>query len=295
MTNFLDVRALWGGGDLSNGVQIKVWTGGNNYADHTQYVDLPLADLLSFVHGKDVLIGTHGFNVNRQDGIECLSYWESLLTLAPLPGAFVGLLWPGDSESFHALSYPVEPKNATAAGNMIASFVDKNFGNAASISLVSHSLGARVVLQTISQMKRQVRRTILMAGAVGDTCLTGEFSAVPAKVETISVLASKEDEVLRWAFPIGDFAAEIIDHDHPWWESALGRFGPSTPPMHYQPPCEIPEGWDYGHGNYLQTQPPAPTTIPPDTNVPESGPEPLDGAPGWQEAWSASFVSTRFK
>jgi len=144
-------------------------------------------------------------------------------------------------------------------------------------------------------MKRPVRRTILMAGAIGDDCLTGEFASVPAKVGTISMLASKEDEVLRWAFPLGDLVAEIVDHDHPWWESALGRFGPSKPPMHYQPPCEIPKGWDYGHGNYLQTQPPAPAAIAPPTVVPEDGECPLGGVDGWQEAWSASFVSTRFK
>jgi pimeloyl-ACP methyl ester carboxylesterase len=289
MTAFLDVRALAGGGDLFGKVQIKTGTSIQNYTD------LSLIALQSFVHGKDVLIGTHGFNVNRQQGIDCLSNWESLLVPQPFSGAFVGVLWPGDSESLHALSYPVEPRNATGAGNMIATFVDSYFGNAASISLVSHSLGARVVLQTISQMRRPVRRTILMAGAIGDDCLTGEFAGVPAKVDKISVLASKEDEVLRWAFPIGDLAAEIVDHDHPRWESALGRFGPTEPPMHYQPAFEIPKGWNYGHGNYLQTQPPAPGIIPPPTDVPEDGPKPLDGADGWQEAWSASFVSTRFK
>jgi hypothetical protein len=289
MTTFLDVRALSGGGDVSDKVQIKTGTTAQDYTD------LSLSGLKSFIHGKDVLIGTHGFNVNRQDGIEHLSYWEGLLGPTPFPGAFVGLLWPGDSESLHALSYPSEPKNATAAGNMVAEFLDNNFGDAASISFVSHSLGARVILQTISQMSLPVRRAILMAGAIGDNCLTGEFSDVPAKVEAISALTSKEDEVLRWAFPLGDLAAEILGHDHPWWESALGRFGPSPRPEHFRSPCQIPKGWDYGHGNYLQNDPPTPMAISPPTDVPEDGPPPLGGADGWQEAWSASFVSTRFR
>jgi pimeloyl-ACP methyl ester carboxylesterase len=294
MTKFLDARALWGGGDVSDAVQLREWIGGNNYADHTKYDVLSPDDLQSHIHAKDVLIATHGFNVNRQDGIEDLSYWETLLGPNPFPGAFLGFLWPGDSESLHALSYPVEPKNATTAGNMIADFVDKNFTAATSISFVSHSLGARVVLQAVSQMTLPVRRLILMAGAINDDCLTAEFAAVPAKVGTISLLASAEDEVLRWAFPLGDFAAEIISRDHPWWESALGRFGPNPRPDHYRSPCQIPNGWNYGHGNYLQTYPLAPAPIPPPTDVPENGPPPLGGAPGWQEAWSASFVSTRF-
>ncbi|MGO8736230.1 MAG: alpha/beta hydrolase [Terriglobia bacterium] len=304
--NFLDVRSLWGGGQVADAVQLKQWTGSSNYADHARYVDLSSQDFENYIHGKDALIATHGFNVNREQGIECLTYWNTLLGSVPLPGApaplpakfpgaFIGFLLPGDSEFWHALSYPVEPQHATDSGNMLAEFVDNHFGEATSVSFVSHSLGARVILQAISQMKMPARRAIVMAGAVSDRCLSGEFAAVPSKVEVISALASKKDEVLRWAFPMGDLSAEIIDHDHPWWESALGRFGPAPSPQRYQPPCQIPEGWDYGHGNYLQTQPPAPALLPPPTNVPKSGPPPLGGVPGWQEAFSASFVSTRFR
>jgi hypothetical protein len=288
MSNFLDVRALSGSGDVSCEVQIRSGTNINNYAP------LSLDDLKSFIHGKDVLIGTHGFNVNRADGIVTLSSWAALLTL-PASAVFVGLLWPGDSESLHALSYPVEPKNAIDAGNLLAPFLDANFQNVASVAFSSHSLGARVVLQTISQMQLPVRRAILMAGAIGDDCLTSEFQDVQSKVEVISVLASKEDEVLRWAFPIGDLASDFVDDDHPWWESALGRFGPRKRPEHYLPPCQIPKEWKYGHSSYLQTDPPAAGPSPPDCRIPPQDPLPQGGAPGWQEAWSASLVSCRFK
>jgi pimeloyl-ACP methyl ester carboxylesterase len=301
MTKFLDVRALWGSGDVSDVVQRREWIGGNNYTDHSQYAGLSPDDLQSYIHAKDVLIATHGFNVDREDGIAHLCEWQKLLGPNPFPGAFLGLLWPGDSESLHALSYPEEPKNATAAGNMIADFVDKNFTDATSISFVSHSLGARVVLQAVSKMTLPVRRLILMAGAISDHCLTKEFASVQKKVDVISALASKKDEVLRWAFPIGDIAAEIIDHDHPWWESALGRFGPTPRPDHYRSPCQIPKGWDFGHGNYLQVDTPPHEPIPPPVDVPlrdsqPPGPYDATGKPvkGWQEAWSASFVSTRF-
>src|SRR5208337_632445 len=107
ITRFLDLRMLWGGGDVQDNVQLYQWTGGGNYADQTKYVNLSLADLKSFIQGKDVLVATHGFNVNRADGIETLSMWRQLLTL-PDHAVFVGLLWPGDSESLHALCYPAE-------------------------------------------------------------------------------------------------------------------------------------------------------------------------------------------
>jgi hypothetical protein len=287
MTVFLNSRAAWGGGGVAHSISACTATVG-------VYHPLDMAGLKNFIHGNHVLIGTHGFNVNQSDGIECLSAWEPLLQL-PAASVFVGLLWPGDSDSLYALSYPVEPKNAMDAGTMVGQFVDANFGDAASISFVSHSLGGRVILQAITTMNRPVRRAILMAGAISDDCLTAEFSSVPGKVENVSVLTSQEDDVLRWAFPAGDFAAELVDRAHPWWESALGRTGPRVAPPNFSPPNRIPDAWDYGHGDYLRVKPPAHTPIPPPAQVPVTDALPLKGAPGWQQAWSAAFVSSRFR
>jgi pimeloyl-ACP methyl ester carboxylesterase len=286
MSVFLNTRAQSGGGDVAP--QIAVCT-----ANVSGAAPMSLDALKNFVFGKDVLIATHGFNVNQAAGIQCLSAWEPLLLLPPT-AAFVGLLWPGDSDSVYALSYPVEPMNAMDAGTMVGNFVDANFGNAASISFASHSLGARVVLQAVTTMSRRVRRLILMAGAISDDCLTNEFAAVPGQVDSLSLLTSLEDTVLQWAFPVGNFVAEIVGKDHPWWASALGRYGPQTAPAAYQPPCAIPDPWNYGHLNYLQTDPPASAPIPSQPAPAISGPVPRGGAPGWQQAWSAAFAASRF-
>lgn len=287
MSVFLNTRALAGGGGVATAVTACTATVGS-------YAPLNLDDLKSFVHGKDVLIATHGFNVNQASGIECLSEWEPLLQL-PATAAFVGLLWPGDSDSLYALAYPAEPENATEAGTMAGQFVDANFADAASISIAAHSLGNRVLLQAIRAMTRRLRRAILMAGAVSDDCLTAEFADVPGKVDSITVLSSMRDDVLQWAFPMGNFAAEIMGRDHPWWQAALGRLGPRVAPPNLLPPGCIPDGWNYGHLDYLRTDPAAHMAIPPPTIVPASGEAPLEGAAGWQQAWSASLVSSRFR
>jgi Alpha/beta hydrolase of unknown function (DUF900) len=287
MSVFLSTRALAGGGGVAPAVTACA-------ATVSSYVPLSLNELKSFVHGRDVLIATHGFNVNRASGIECLSEWEPLLQL-PATAAFVGLLWPGDSDSLYALAYPAEPENAMEAGTMAGQFIDANFADAASISIAAHSLGNRVLLQTIRVMSRRIRRAILMAGAVSDDCLTAEFADVPGKVDSITVLSSMRDEVLQWAFPVGNLAAEIMGHDHPWWQAALGRLGPRVAPPNLQPPGRIPDAWDYGHLDYLRTDPAAQMPIQPPTAVPVSGAAPLNGAAGWQQAWSASFVSSRFR
>lgn len=290
MTRFIDVRLDPVGGNLATSVAL------NQGASLGDYQSLDISQLLSDIRGQHVLIATHGFHVNRADGIACLSNWEGLLQLAS-PSIFVGLLWPGDSIWAHGLDYPEEPKIANEAGALIAPFLDANFGDAASISLASHSLGARVVLQTVSEMSLPVRRVVLMAGAIDDNCLDTEYQSAAAGIGKISVLASKKDDVLSALFPLGNLIGGIIAEGHPWWNAALGHCGPSSPrPANFQAPFEIPSNWDYGHHNYLQIDPPPPPPIPVPADVPPDGsPEPAAGAQGWQEAWSAAFCSTRFQ
>ena len=291
MTRFLDVRQLGVGGDLATSVAANEGTSINDYAGISQ------ADLLAFIRGRHVLIASHGFNVDRAAGIACLSNWESLLQLPQPYSAFLGLLWPGDSVWAHGLDYPEEPKIANDAGILIGQFIDANFANAASISFASHSLGARVVLATIANMSLPVRRLTLMAGAIDDDCLNTEFQAAIAKIGSVSLLASKEDTVLSMAFPMGNFVAGIVAEGHPWWRAAIGHTGPAQPrPANFQAPFEIPDQWEFNHGNYLQIdQPPAPALAIPTDVPPDGSPLPGQGATGWHEAFSSAFVSTRFR
>jgi hypothetical protein len=209
MTRFLDVRLDPVGGNLAASVAIHQGTDIGNYQSLSQ------PQLLRDIQGRHVLIATHGFRVDRAHGIVCLSNWEALLQLTP-PSVFVGLLWPGDSIWLHGLDYPEEPRVADDAGHLIGPFLDANFGGAASISFASHSLGARVLLAAVSQMKRPVRRAIVMAGAIDDDCLNTEFQTTAAQIGEISVLASRQDEALSAAFPLGNFLGGILDAGHPW-------------------------------------------------------------------------------
>ena len=290
MTRFLDVRLSPVGGNLA----VSVAT--NQGTDIADYQGLPHAQLLADIQGRHVLIATHGFNVNRADGIAHLSNWEGLLQL-PSPSVFVGLLWPGDSIWAHGLDYPEEPRVADEAGALIGPFLDANFGAAASVSFASHSLGARVILETVSHMTMPVRRVTLMAGAVDDNCLNTEFSAAAARIGTISVLASSKDSVLSSLFPLGNLVGGILAAGHPWWHAALGHAGPSGPwPGNFQAPFLVPGNWDFSHGSYLEIDPPPAPFVATPTDVPPNGAAPpAHGDPGWQEAWTAAFVSTRFR
>jgi len=289
VTRFLDLRATAVGGNLAASVAV------NQGSDIANYRSLDLARLVDDIRGRHVLIATHGFNMDRAAGIACLSNWEGLLRL-DRASVFLGLLWPGDSIWLHGLDYPEEPRVADEAGERLASFLkNANCGGAASVSFASHSLGARVVLTAISQMRRPVRRLILMAGAIDDDCLDIEFRAAVANVGQISVLASRQDEVLSMAFPVGNFLGGILTQGHPWWRAALGQCGPARPwPVNFQEPCQLPDNWNFGHGDYLKIDgPPVPPIAPPVDVPPNGSAEPTSH--GWQEAWTAAFASTRFR
>jgi Alpha/beta hydrolase of unknown function (DUF900) len=287
MTRFLDVRISSVGGALAKSVSLFHGTAICNYRS------LNHGEFLNDIRGRHVLIATHGFNVDRAAGIACLSNWERLLQLAP-PSVFLGLLWPGDSVWLHGVDYPEEPRVADEAGQLIAPFLDANFAGAASISFASHSLGARVLLATVSKMSQPVRQATIMAGAIDDDCLNTEFQAAATKIGRISVLASKQDTVLSALFPLGNFLGGILDAGHPWRRAGLGQGGPSSPwPGNFQAPFEIPYNWEFRHDDYLQLDPPSPSIGVP-TDVPMEGSS-KPGANYWQAAWTAAFVSTRFR
>ena len=288
MTLFLDVRNNPVGGGLGP-VAINQWDG-------EKYEGLLFANLQAAIRGRHVLIATHGFNVNRAAGIASLSNWGTLLQF-DASSLFIGLLWPGDSTWAHGLDYPGEPRVADDAAKIIAPFLDANFTSAASVSFASHSLGARVILETISLLNLPVRRAIIMAGAIDDNCLNTEFEAAAAKIGTISALASKKDEVLSAAFPLGNLFAGIIAEGHPWWHSALGRTGPTNPkPVNFEQPFEIPDSWNFGHGNYIGVEPAPSPVIPRPSDIPPGNPPTPDyPATNWHAAWTAAVSASRFR
>jgi len=225
-----------------------------------------------------------------------LSEWETLLSLPP-PSLFVGILWPGDARLLRVVDYPFEDAVAIRCGRMLGPYIDRYFPGSASVSFVSHSLGARIVLESVRAMAGLVREVALMAGAVDDDCLTGQYRSDLARVGAVSVLASAQDEVLSAAFPIGNLFAGIVSRGHPYWHAALGHLGPQTGwPGKIEAGWQIPDAWVYGHGDYL---PPAggpvggrlnlPVDVPPRT-----APVPPYAIP-WKPAWSAGVISTRLR
>jgi hypothetical protein len=227
---------------------------------------------------KNVLFGVHGFNVSREEGERSLGRLEPLLNLTS-SDVFIGVLWPGDSW-IPVVNYPFEGDVAMDCGRRLAMFCAQYLSRTSGFSFVSHSLGARLVLEAVKNLNRKAGSVCLTAGAINRDCLTREYAAAFSNAGVISVLASQQDMVLRLAFPIGDPIADILNSDHAFFTPALGYKGPAQPIGATVPPWQIPDAQDYGHGDYL---PPSAPTVSAAQNQ----------NPKWQKP--AGFMSRAFR
>lgn len=285
MAWFISVRGSPSGGFESN----------EAYLCHEQGVladqHLALAKFSHEIRGKDLVLLSHGFNVSQEHGLKSLYGWSGACSL-PSDALFIGLLWPGDSTFFPILDYPVEGQVAMRSAPVLAKFIDTNLGAATSISFVSHSLGARFVLETLRRINQRASKLILMAGAIEDDCFTNEYRICAQKADAIHVIASRKDWVLEFAFPIGNPVGEVIMRGHPYFRCALGREGPATafPFGSHGRTWQIPDGWNYGHLDYMPSG-----NINPLVPPVQGPPDPTQPYPAWgnewKPRWSAGMVS----
>jgi esterase/lipase superfamily enzyme len=214
---FIDLRADSAGGNpVADAGAVVIRSDAQPNPNPSQPLDAALAQA---VQGRDVLLATHGFHVNRASGIDYLSHWHEWLDLGN-NGFFVGVLWPGDSRWIPFLDYPVEGDEAIKSGQLLASYLTANFAGVKSLSFTSHSLGARTMLEAIrglNQSQFKLETLTIMAGAIDDTCLVNEYQDAARRMSKISVLASNCDDVLKLAFPAGNLASGIITRGDPYW------------------------------------------------------------------------------
>jgi Alpha/beta hydrolase of unknown function (DUF900) len=205
----------------------------------------------ALVRGKDLLLASHGFNVSYDAGLASLARLEEALQLAASStDVFLGILWPGDWV-IPAVNYPAEDKIASHAGRLLGQFCNEWLTGARGISFVSHSLGARVILEAIQAHSNRVKVACITAGAVNAGCLHEEYSGAASNCDRIRTLSSRGDHVLEFAYPPGDFLADILYPDHPQFEAALGRGGPTRPIGVNVVPYEIDDSASYDHGDYF--------------------------------------------
>lgn len=246
MTHYLNFRESSVGGAVVPPYVIE----GDGTANPLELRSVPFEAIGALVAGKNILFGVHGFNVSYQDGAASLGQLEPALGLAA-SDVFFGVLWPGDFW-IPVINYPFEGDVSIDCGRRLADFCERWTIGAQSTSFVSHSLGARLVLEAVQGLSLPSRSVCLTAAAINRDCMSTEYAKAAGNSATISLLASHKDLVLGLAYPIADPLALLFHDDHAMLQAALGNDGPPTPA---QPPIshpwQISDSDDYGHGDYL--------------------------------------------
>jgi hypothetical protein len=252
MTLYLNFRSQSVGGAIVGPYLLE----GNGTTAPPALKTVAWTDIAPKVAGKDVLLGVHGFNVNYRNAANAFGLLDGSLGLGGSE-IFIGVLWPGDFW-IPAVNYPFEGSDAMECGRRLADFCTRWLSEAQSLSFFSHSLGARLTLEAVTHLDRRARMLCLTAAAINRDCLTAEYRSAAANADSIFLLASHSDTVLRLAFPLGDPISNILDHDHAFFGAALGYEGPpppADPPVAF--PWQIQDGYGYKHGSYLPPTDPA--------------------------------------
>lgn len=206
-----------------------------------------------------VTVLLHGFNVNRPEGRQSLLKLADMLASVST-GSLLAVLWPGD-HWLGPLSYSFEGRDADDTAFELSRYLNDNLLTGAEISYIAHSLGCRVVMETIKRlafMGRDVGQVCLMAAAMDDDSLSAPkvYKHAGSQAQRVASLSSKKDKVLRFAYPAGDLLQAFLF----WRDSrglALGYHGPrkhrrsSTPVPANVLDERIQKNRKVGHGDYL--------------------------------------------
>lgn len=222
---------------------------------------------------KKVTFLIHGFNVPEEKGRESLYKMATKLPSAiNNEGATVFVLWPGDSP-IGPLSYPFsEGHQANDSAVEMKKFIENHITPSTQLSFIAHSLGCRVAMETVNQVhmmtngnkkKYPVNQICLMAAAIDDFSLAEpeKYKEATERASKVFVLSSVKDNVLKWAYPVGDLVQAFLF----FWEESAGLALGYRGPKDYKirdgsktfsvPDKVVPETIareiDVGHGDYL--------------------------------------------
>ena len=145
------------------------------------------------------------------------------------------------------------------------------------VSFVTHSMGARVALETVRAALAGGGRytlpafdtAILTAGAVADDIMDqADFADTVAAFRRFVVVSSTADKVLSGFFPTGNAVEQALWRDDPGRDEALGLYGPR---LKNGSAALLKTSWyrltDHDHSDYV--------------------PEPASPGPPYPNGWSA--------
>ncbi len=212
---------------------------------------------------RHIVFLIHGFNLDRREGRTAM---HNLAMNLPnmRDAALVSVLWPGDHWA-GPISYAFESRDADDTAIELARYIVRVLRTNARISFVTHSLGARVALSAIQQIGRVgffTDQVCMMAAAIDDFSLVTpeDYRNAVSKCSRVAVLASRRDNVLKFAYPAGDLLQSFVFWQSDNFGKALGYHGPKSKGANRVPfhvfHSQINDGRNVGHSDYIPDNPP---------------------------------------
>jgi pimeloyl-ACP methyl ester carboxylesterase len=187
----------------------------------------PLTSPPTALHGMSVLLLIHGYNNNVEDASDSYAQWLRLQDkIAPVSANVVAVYWPGDNwegGAYYVQALPKAKETATGLANVLLSAAT-SFGAPLRVTIVAHSLGARIAYELVSRLQGSAvffERIAVMAAAVTTRSITnGAILRLPLDHASTALMSlySEADKVLRFAFPLGETVA-----GEGFFPTALGR------------------------------------------------------------------------
>ena len=176
---------------------------------------------LASLSDKKILILVHGYNNEPEDVHNAYAIIEdhisSLVTGANAYDEVIGYIWPGGDD---ALDYYSAKRRANALARRFGIWLQKMFDSQATVDVMGHSMGVRVILKALKTRPATVVRNVFtMAAAIDNESieLGEEFYLSTQKSENVFIFHSKHDSVLGTAYTLAE------------WDFALGLWGPEDP------------------------------------------------------------------
>ena len=194
---------------------------------------------------RHLLVLVHGFNNSESQAEE--SYEGYIEMLRPglarsrvAPDAVAKLHWPGNVaigpfSILDVVGYPWDVEQALRSVGPLGAFLDGLMARGPRgrlISVVGHSLGCRLIVETMNRLRASVGGTplaivSLMAAAVPVALAETGQPLANASTAAKKVLKphSRSDWVLWLAFPVGQSAASVLGIERDAYIEAMGRNG----------------------------------------------------------------------
>jgi esterase/lipase superfamily enzyme len=200
-----------------------------------------LRSIGEFPEHSRVVVLVHGYKNSYVGAEKAYRQITDRMTGVDLPYHYTGgFYWPGSRLN---LGFLAAAKRADSSGIALAQLIADLQRKGNTVSVETHSLGARVALSAL-RAGAKVEHLILTAPAVDDDCLqlNGEFAEAAKNARWIAICHSPHDRVLKYAYRF----SELVQRVNP--RRALGLYGPvgSLPPNAFTIVCkDVKE-----HGGY---------------------------------------------